>query len=211
MRSIVLPGNTKVVVADTVGFIRELPHELVAAFQSTLTEAREATLLLHVVDVSDPRRDEHIDEVNRVLAEIGAGDLPQILVFNKIDRIESPPHAERDENGRVSHVWLSAAKSQGLDLLREAVTERLARVARRATLRLPVSGGEVRARLYAANLVLAERIADDGAFEIDTELSEIELLKWAREPGVEVLTLADDSTCTAASAYLQSSPALRSS
>jgi GTPase len=211
VRSIVLPGNTKVVVADTVGFIRELPHELVAAFRSTLTEAREATLLLHVVDVSDPRREEHIDEVNRVLAEIGAGDLPQILVFNKIDRIESAPHADRDENGRVSHVWVSAAKAQGLDLLREAVNERLARVARRATLRLPVSGGEIRARLYAANLVRAERIADDGAFEIDTELSEFELLKWAREPGVEVLALADGSTCMAEGAYLQSSPALRSS
>jgi GTP-binding protein HflX len=211
VRSIVLPGNTKVVVADTVGFIRELPHELVAAFQSTLTEAREATLLLHVVDVSDPRREEHIDEVNRVLADIGAGDLPQILVFNKIDRIESPAHADRDENGRISHVWISAAKAQGLDILRESVTERLARVARRATLRLPVSGGEVRARLYAANLVLAERIAEDGGFEIDTELSELELLKWAREPGLEVLTLGGDSTCMAEGAYLQSSPALRSS
>jgi GTP-binding protein HflX len=111
----------------------------------------------------------------------------------------------------VSHVWLSAAKADGLDLLRESVAERLARVARRATLRLPVSAGELRARLYAANLVLAERIADDGAFEIDTELSEFELLKWAREPGVEVLSIVDDSTCTAASAYLQSSPALRSS
>jgi GTPase len=216
VRSIVLPGNTKVVVADTVGFIRELPHELVAAFQSTLTEAREATLLLHVVDVSDPRREEHIDEVNRVLAEIGAADLPQILVFNKIDRIDTPARIERDESGRATHVWLSAARGEGLDGLREAVTERLARVAHRATLRLPVSGGEVRARLYAAGLVLAERIADDGAFEIDTELSEIELLKWAREPGVEILTLAvpttaSDSTCTSASAYLQSSPALRSS
>jgi GTP-binding protein HflX len=211
VRSIVLPGATKVVVADTVGFIRELPHELVAAFQSTLTEAREATLLLHVVDVSDPRRDEHIDEVNRVLAEIGAADLPQVLVFNKIDRIETPARVERDQAGRVSHVWLSAALSDGLDLLRQSVAERLARVARRATLRLPVSAGELRARLYAASLVLAERIADDGAFEIDTELSEFELLKWAREPGVEVLTLADDSTCTAAGAYLQSSPALRSS
>jgi GTP-binding protein HflX len=211
VRSIVLPGNTKVVVADTVGFIRELPHELVAAFQSTLTEAREATLLLHVVDVSDPRRDEHIDEVNRVLAEIGAADLPQILVFNKIDRIETPARVDRDEAGRVSHVWLSAAKADGLDLLRESVADRLARRARRATLRLPVSAGELRARLYAANLVLAERIADDGAFEIDTELSDFELLKWAREPGVEILTQAGDSTCTAAGAYLQSSPALRSS
>jgi GTPase len=216
VRRIMLPGHTPVVVADTVGFIRELPHELVAAFQSTLTEAREATLLLHVVDVSDPRRDEHIDEVNRVLAEIGAADLPQILVFNKIDRIDTPARVERDESGKVSHVWLSAAKSDGLDGLLQSVAERLARVARRATLRLPVSAGELRARLYAADLVLAERITDDGAFEIDTELSEFELLKWAREPGVEVLTLADsttisDSTCTTAGAYLQSSPALRSS
>jgi GTPase len=213
VRRIMLPGNTSVVVADTVGFIRELPHELVAAFKSTLTEAREATLLLHVVDVSDPRRDEHIDEVNRVLAEIGASDLPQILVFNKIDRLEAAPRIERDENGRASHVWLSAIRSHGLDLLLEAVSERLARVARRATLRLPVSAGEIRARLYAANLVRAERIADDGSFEIDTELSEFELLKWAREPGVEVVAVSQDnpSACTVADSYLQSSPALRSS
>src|SRR4051812_19023579 len=163
VRRIVLPGNTQVVVADTVGFIRELPHELVAAFQSTLTEAREATLLLHVVDVSDPRRDEHIDEVNRVLAQIGAAELPQILVFNKVDRIDTSPRLERGENGAVSHVWLSAAQGRGLDLLREAIAERLARVARRATLRLSVAVGELRARLYAANLVRAERIAEDGA------------------------------------------------
>jgi GTPase len=215
VRRITLPGNTPVVVADTVGFIRELPHELVAAFKSTLTEAREATLLLHVVDVSDPRRDEHIDEVNRVLAEIGADGLPQILVFNKIDRLEAAPRIERDENGRVSHVWLSAIRSEGLAELLEAVAECLARVARRATLRLPVSAGEIRARLYAANLVRAERIADDGSFEIDTELSEFELLKWAREPGVEVVALSQNidnpSTCTAGEGYLQSSPALRSS
>jgi GTP-binding protein HflX len=211
VRRITLPGNTTVVVADTVGFIRELPHELVAAFQSTLTEAREATLLLHVVDVSDPRRDEHIDEVNRVLAEIGASELPQILVFNKIDRLDGNPRIDRDENGRISHVWLSAMRGQGLDLLREAVAERLSRVARRATLRLPVSAGELRARLYAANLVLAERIAEDGSFEIDTELSEFEVLKWAREPGVELIKVSGDATCTAFGAYLQSSPALRSS
>ena len=217
VRRITLPGNTQVVVADTVGFIRELPHELVAAFQSTLTEAREATLLLHVVDVSDPRRDEHIDEVNRVLAEIGAQDLPQVLVFNKIDRLESQPQVERDEEGRVTHVWVSAAKALGLDLLREAVAERLSRVARRATLRLAVSAGEVRARLYAAGLVLAERIGEDGTFEIDTELSEVELLKWAREPGVEILTLdggsaatgSTSSGCTSTGGYLQSTPAQR--
>src|SRR4029079_9392915 len=160
VRRIVLPGNTQVVVADTVGFIRELRHELVAAFQSTLTEARGGTLLLHVVDVADPRRDEHIDEVNRVLAEIGAADLPQILVFNKIDRIATAPRIDRDDSGRATHVWLSAMQSRGLELLRDAVAERWSRVARRATLRLPVAAGELRARLYASNLVLAERIAE---------------------------------------------------
>ncbi len=209
VRRIVLPGNTQVVVADTVGFIRELPHELVAAFQSTLTEAREATLLLHVVDVSDPRRDEHIDEVNRVLTDIGAGELPQILVFNKIDRLGTPARVERDEAGRATHVWVSAAQSRGLDLLVESVAGRLSRVARRATLRVAVHAGEVRARLYAAGLVRAERIAEDGTFEIDTELSEVELLKWAREPGVAILALEAASTCTAAGGYLQSTPALR--
>jgi GTPase len=214
VRRITLPGNTAVVVADTVGFIRELPHDLVAAFQATLTEAREATLLLHVVDVSDPRRDEHIDEVNRVLAEIGAADLPQILVFNKIDRLEAQPRIERDDNGRITHVWLSAIDGHGVDHLLTAVAERLARVAKRATLRLAVSAGELRARLYAANLVRAERIGADGSFEIDTELSEFELLKWARLPGVEVLAivdaLGDASACTLAGGYLQSSPASRS-
>src|SRR6478735_8196401 len=152
VRKIMLPGHTPVVVADTVGFIRELPHDLVAAFQSTLTEAREATLLLHVVDASDPRRDEHIEQVESVLTEIGAAELPQILVFNKIDRLDLVPRIDRDESGRVSHVWLSAAGGQGLGQLRDSLAERLARSARRATLRLPVSGGEIRARLYAANL-----------------------------------------------------------
>src|SRR5471030_607034 len=85
VRRITLPGGTPVVVADTVGFIRALPHELVAAFKSTLTEAREATLLLHVIDASDARRTEHMAQVDAVLADIGAKEIPQILVYNKID------------------------------------------------------------------------------------------------------------------------------
>jgi GTP-binding protein HflX len=137
-----------------------------------------------------------------------------VLVFNKIDRLQAEPRIERDDNGRITHVWLSAMGGQGLDHLLSAVAERLARVAQRATLRLAVSAGELRARLYAANLVRAERIGADGSFEIDTELSEFELLKWAREPGVEVLAIlrspADASACTVAGGYLQSSPALRS-
>jgi GTP-binding protein HflX len=204
VRRIALPGGTNVVLADTVGFIRDLPHELVAAFKSTLTEAREATLLLHVVDASDARRDERMDEVNRVLAEIGADELPQILVFNKIDRIEVAPHVDRDESGRVSHVWVSAARGHGLEQLSAAVAERLARVARRATLRIPVSGGSLRSRLYSAGLVLAERTLDTGGYELDVELSEFELLKLAREPGVEVRVFDSlGKTCTPLDPYLQ--------
>jgi GTP-binding protein HflX len=109
VRRIQLPGGTPVVVADTVGFIRELPHELVAAFQSTLTEARAATLLLHVVDASNPRREEQLQAVNGVLEEIGASAIPQLLVYNKIDRLESRPRIDRDPDGRAVAVWISAA------------------------------------------------------------------------------------------------------
>jgi len=108
VRRIVLPGGAPVVVADTVGFIRELPHELVAAFQSTLTEARAATLLLHVVDASNARRAEQIAQVDSVLEEIGAAQLPQLLIYNKIDRLEIAPRIDRDAEGRAQAVVLEA-------------------------------------------------------------------------------------------------------
>ncbi|MGA8095121.1 MAG: ribosome rescue GTPase HflX, partial [Steroidobacteraceae bacterium] len=127
VRRVTLPGGTPVVAADTVGFIRELPHELVAAFQSTLTEAREATLLLHVIDASDPRRDEHIAQVNEVLAEIGADSIPQIIVYNKIDRLERPAAIERDEAAVPCAVWISAQQRLGLELLTGAIAQRLSR------------------------------------------------------------------------------------
>src|SRR5579863_9700699 len=149
VRRIRLPGGTPVVVADTVGFIRELPHELVAAFRSTLTEAREATLLLHVVDAADPRRDEQTRAVESVLTEIGAGAIPQILVFNKIDRLETPARIDRDGDGRATAVWISAEKRLGLDLLAAAIAERLARSVRRARVKVPASAGALRSRLYA--------------------------------------------------------------
>src|SRR5205085_4125986 len=130
VRRITLPGGAAVVAADTVGFIRELPHELVAAFQSTLTEARAATLLLHVVDASNPRREEQIGQVNAVLAEIGASGIPQVLVYNKIDRLGSAPRIDRDPSGRATAVWISAERRVGLEWLARAVAERLARLAR---------------------------------------------------------------------------------
>jgi GTP-binding protein HflX len=207
VRRISLPGGTAAVVADTVGFIRELPHELVAAFQSTLTEAREATLLLHVVDASDPRRDEHITQVNGVLAEIGAGDLPQVLVYNKVDRLDFEPRLERDPEGRAVAVWISAAKRLGLDLLQQAISERIARAARRARLRLPASAGALRAKLYSAGAVRAETAFEDGSLDLTVELPDVELLSLARTPGVHIVeTPSDAMACAPEEAYLQSVP-----
>ncbi len=207
VRRISLPGGTVAVVADTVGFIRELPHELVAAFQSTLTEAREATLLLHVVDASDPRREEHITQVNGVLAEIGAGELPQVVVYNKIDRLDFEPRVERDPEGRAVAVYISAAKRLGLDLLQQAIAERISRVARRARLRLPASAGALRAKLYSAGAVRAESAFEDGSLDLTVELPDVELIALARTPGVHVVeTPSAAMACAPEEAYLQSVP-----
>ena len=212
VRRIVLPGGTPVVVADTVGFIRELPHELVAAFQSTLTEARAATLLLHVVDASNPRREEQIAQVDAVLAEIGAQQIPQLLVYNKIDRLESEARIERNADARAVAVWISAQQRRGLDLLVNAVAERLARFARRARLRVPASAGALRSRLYAAQAVRSETSAPDGSIELAVELPDLELLTLARTSGVQILEVqTPDMPCAPAEHYLESSAVLNAS
>ncbi len=205
VRRVRLVGGTSVVVADTVGFIRELPHELVAAFQSTLTEAREATLLLHVVDASHPRRDAQRAQVNQVLAEIGAAHIPQIVVYNKIDRLHGVARIERDSENRAAAVWISAERRDGLDLLGQAIAERLARAARGARLRLPADAGALRSRLYASGAVRGERSLDDGSIDLAVELPEVELLALARARGVQILEMqGGEAPCTAAEAYLQS-------
>jgi GTP-binding protein HflX len=206
VRRVLLPGGSPIVVADTVGFIRELPHELVAAFQSTLTEAREATLLLHVIDASDPRRDERIDQVDAVLREVGAGDIPQIRVFNKIDRLELSPRIERDADGVARSAWVSAAHKLGLDALMQAVAERLSVFARRARVRVdPRRAGALRARLFAAGAVREETVGADGTLELIAEIPEAQQAELARMPGVEVIELqAAAQTCVSADGYLQS-------
>ena len=128
-RRMFIEGQGEVVVSDTVGFIRHLPHSLVAAFRSTLEETALADLLLHVVDANSPNRDDQIVEVNKVLAEIGAQHIPQVLVLNKIDLQELPAGVERDEYGRITRIRLSAKTGAGMDALREALVEaRAARV-----------------------------------------------------------------------------------
>ena len=122
-RKFFVADGGSVVLSDTVGFIKHLPHTLVAAFRATLEEAVAADLLLHVVDASSPGRDQQIEEVNKVLAEIGADHIPQLMVLNKIDVNGLASGLERDEYGRISRIWVSARTGEGFDLLREALAE----------------------------------------------------------------------------------------
>jgi GTP-binding protein HflX len=125
-----IPGAGNVVVSDTVGFIRDLPHGLVAAFRATLEETVHADLLLHVVDASSAVRDQQAEAVDKVLAEIPAGEAPRLLVWNKIDETWNNPSkaglepgVERDQYGRISRVFVSARTGAGLELLRGAIAE----------------------------------------------------------------------------------------
>ena len=122
-RKLYIPDGGPVVISDTVGFIKHLPHALVEAFGATLEEAAQADLLFHVVDVSGESRDEQIEQVNLVLSEIGAQDVPQILVLNQIDRVGIAPGLDRDEYGRISKIRVSAMTGEGMDLLRQALLE----------------------------------------------------------------------------------------
>ncbi|HEX7340640.1 MAG TPA: ribosome rescue GTPase HflX [Rhodanobacteraceae bacterium] len=150
------------VLADTVGFVRELPHDLIAAFRATLSEARDADLLLHVSDAADPERDLLADVVDHVLEEIGAGDVPQLRVMNKIDLADVPSRIDRDDEGKARCVWLSAASGAGLELLRQALAERLGGDRVRAPLVLPLNAGRLYARLKSAGVIAREQVDAEG-------------------------------------------------
>ena len=158
------------------------------------------------IDASDPRRDERIDQVDAVLREVGAGDIPQIRVFNKIDRLELAPRIERDADGMARSAWVSAAHKLGLDALMQAVAERLSVFARRVRVRVdPRRAGALRARLFAAGAVREETVGADGTLELIAEIPEAQQAELARMAGVEVIELqAAAQTCVSADGYLQS-------
>ncbi|RDB43874.1 GTPase HflX [Halomonas sp. DQ26W] len=149
-----------VVLADTVGFIRHLPHKLVEAFQATLQEAAEAALLVHVIDAADPDRERNIAEVEGVLNEIGALDVPILKVMNKIDLLDSAPRIERDGQGRPEVVWLSAKENRGLELLEEALSECLADDVIDFSLTLSPEQGRLRAGLHELGAVREEHFEE---------------------------------------------------
>ena len=159
-----------VVLADTVGFIRHLPHKLVEAFQATLQEATEATLLIHVIDAADPDRELNVEQVERVLEEIGALDAPMLKVMNKIDLLGVAPRIERDAQGRPETVWLSARDGQGLELLEQALSERLAEDVLDFGMLLSPQQGRLRASLHELGAVRQEHYEENGQIKLEIRL-----------------------------------------
>jgi GTP-binding protein HflX len=202
VRRLKLPHTPELVVADTVGFVLDLPHELVAAFRSTLLEARDADLLLHVVDASDPGHAERMAQVVEVLEGIGAGGIPMITVFNKTDRAGLQPRLERGEDGQVARIWMSAATGRGLDLLRDALHERFGGAVARFRLSLGPAAGKARARCYAERLVRGERPTDEGGWLLEIEASRAEVESLCRAERLDFAAAV--SPCSTVGGFVES-------
>ncbi|HEY9018467.1 ribosome rescue GTPase HflX [Thiomicrospira sp.] len=194
LRKVHLPGAGGVILADTVGFIRHIPHDLVVAFRSTLEETSEASLLIHLVDASDPLREEKIHEVNKVVAEVGAEDVPILLVFNKIDRLEPvvEPHTDFNDEGLPERVWLSAKNNQGIDLLNDALAAFFKGEFVKAQVVLPPHAGQRRAQLHELGKVDAETFNEHGDALITMNLTKQQWQKvqsWPELLGANLLDL----------------------
>ena len=170
------------ILADTVGFIRDLPHDLVSAFKSTLQETTEASLLLHVIDCADPRKLENIAAVNDVLIEIKANEVPFLLIYNKIDQLEDiQPHIEYDDQNKPVAVYLSAQSGDGINLLVDAIRERLKNEILHFRLTLSSQEGKIRHHLYRLNCIRKEEISEQGDFLLEIQIDKIEWLKLIKQ------------------------------
>jgi len=178
------PECGRILLSDTVGFVRDLPHELVAAFRATLQETLEADLLLHVVDSSDPAHSERIYDVEDVLHEVGAHEIPSLMVFNKIDASGQDAGIERDGSGKAKAVRVSAMTAAGFEDLWQAIGERLGRRRIQRSIHVPYAAAALRARLFALGAVSAER-AEDGCMTMDVDLSSVQAHELSRMPGID--------------------------
>lgn len=180
VRRLELTDGTEVVIADTVGFVRDLPHELIAAFRSTLQEAREADLILHLIDASDPHRWQRVRQVNAVLKELDADRVPQIRVYNKIDKLDRLPRLTNNQKGEGRAVWLSAASGEGIELLLDAVGRRLSRKKIHGAIQLTASQGRLRALLFELGAVTAEAPSEDGGWRIELTMIERDFRRFLK-------------------------------
>jgi GTP-binding protein HflX len=190
LRRLPLPDGRHAVLADTVGFIRELPHDLVAAFRSTLQETGEAALLLHVVDANDPERDVYIETVNQVLDEIGAAGIPQLEVFNKIDLTGQDASVEYGPDGQARRVWVSAQSGAGLEALRREIAACLHIDTVRGWIKLSPAHGRARAALFGLGAVRSEKDDGDGGCLLEVELPRREYHRLCQREGLEPSALS---------------------
>lgn len=171
LRGLELPDKRRIILADTVGFIRDLPHELIAAFRSTLQEAREADLILHLIDASDSNRWQRVRQVNAVLQQLDAADVPQIRVYNKIDRLDGEARRAKARHGTARAVWISAVSGEGLRQLLDTIGQRLRREKVHGIIHLHTGQGRQRARLFDMGAVAQEFVVDGGwMLELDMDV-----------------------------------------
>ncbi|WP_448218868.1 ribosome rescue GTPase HflX [Endozoicomonas sp. 2B-B] len=186
LRRLDLADLGPVILADTVGFIRHLPHKLVEAFRATLEETRQADLLLHVIDAHDPERLENIREVHEVLKEIDANELPILQIYNKIDLLaEVAPKIQRDDNGQPERVWVCAKDGAGLELIGQAITELLGNDMIQGRLMLQANQGKVRARLYQMGAIQTEEYSDKGELLLDIRMPRSDFERVAKQEGLQ--------------------------
>ena len=181
LRKFEISNELCVILADTVGFMRHLPHDLVAAFRATLLETREADLILHVVDCADDNKHEKIQAVNQVMDEIGANQVPQLLIYNKIDLVGYSPRIDIDEPGIPNRVWLSAITKAGFDGLIEVLQARFIEQKFRYQLALRADEGEIRAYLHSAGAIEKENFDNNGDIHLNLVLSAALLGKLYRK------------------------------
>jgi len=170
------------ILADTVGFVRELPHDLVSAFKSTLQETTEASLLLHVIDSADSRKLENIQAVNEVLQEINADNVPTLLVYNKIDKLENVvPHIEYNDENQPIAVYLVAQSGIGMELLFDAIRQRLKNTILSLTIRLSPNQGKIRHAFYQLDCVRQEQVNELGEYQLNVAIDQVEWMKLMKK------------------------------
>ena len=192
LRKLQLTNGQSLILVDTVGFIRHLPHDLVEAFRSTLQETEEAHLLLHVIDAADDMRQDNIHAVETVLQEIGADEVPRIDIMNKIDCMDIPPSIERDESGRVVRVWVSAQNGVGMDLIANVLAEYFSQDQVQGEVGLKPEQSRMRARLYGLGAVRSERNDDSGNVWLAINLPRREWLQLVSREHINVAQLLLD-------------------
>ncbi len=200
LRKLPLSEQQTVILADTVGFIRHLPHDLVAAFRATLVETREANLILHVVDCADDNRQEKIAAVNKVLHQVGAGEVPQLLIYNKIDIAGFEPRIDLDDQQQAWRIWLSAITRSGFDELIDVLRKRFCETSARYNLVLQSNEGQIRAFLFESGAIESENFENNGDNHLKLRLTPSLLNRLQRrfEIAADRFEILDDALAGAA-------------